>query len=91
MANHSGLAHSHHRHKRTTALSYGNTIQGPELSVEADMKLSTASTKEQEHEWRELLQKQLAEHWLDLYFPEETKPNKELILAKIRGSGGKAA
>jgi hypothetical protein len=56
------------------------------------MKLSTIPTKEQqEHEWRELLQKQLAEHWLDLYYPEETKPNKELILAKIRGAGGKAA
>jgi hypothetical protein len=58
---------------------------------EATMKLPTTSSKEQEHEWRELLQKQLAEHWLNLYYPEETKPNKEVILAKIRGSGGKAA
>jgi hypothetical protein len=55
------------------------------------MKLSTITTQEQEHEWRELLQKQLAEHWLNLHYSEETKPNKELILAKIRGSGGKAA
>jgi hypothetical protein len=54
------------------------------------MKSSTISTKEQEHEWRELLQKQLAEHWLDLYYPEENKI-KSVILEKIRGSGGKAA
>ena len=47
--------------------------------------------EEQEHEWRELLHKQVAQHWLDLHYPEETKPNKDFILAKIRGSGGKAA
>ena len=56
------------------------------------MKLPIASTKEREHEWRELLQKQLAEHWLKLYYPkEETRTNKEVILAKIRGSEGKVA
>ena len=59
---------------------------------EATMKLPIASTKEQEHEWRELLQKQLAEHWLKLYYPkEETRTNKEVILAKIRGWEGKVA
>ena len=45
--------------------------------------------QEQEHIWRELLQKQLGEHWLNLYYPEQ--PQKEPILAKIRGDGGKAA
>lgn len=30
---------------------------------------------EQEHEWRELLQKQLADHWLKLNYPEEIKHN----------------
>jgi hypothetical protein len=53
------------------------------------MKSSTESSPEQEHEWRELLQKQLGEHWLQLYYPEEPKPGA--ILPKIRGSGGKAA
>jgi hypothetical protein len=45
--------------------------------------------KEQEHIWRELLQKQLGEHWLNLYCPEQTK--KQPILPKIRGDKGKAA
>lgn len=45
--------------------------------------------KEQEHIWRELLQKQLGEHWLNLYCPEQ--PKKQPILPKIRGDGGKAA
>jgi hypothetical protein len=31
--------------------------------------------REQEHIWRELLQKQLGEHWLNLYCPE--KPKKD--------------
>ena len=53
------------------------------------LKLPPVS-KEQEHEWRELLQKQLAEHWLKLNYPEEIKRN-EVILEKIRGSGGKVA
>ena len=50
---------------------------------------STVADKEREHIWRELLQKQLGEHWLNLYYPEQ--PKKELLLAKIRGDGGKAA
>jgi hypothetical protein len=45
--------------------------------------------QEQEHFWRELLQKQLGEHWLNLYYPEQLK--REPILPKIRGDGGKAA
>lgn len=45
--------------------------------------------KEQEHIWRELLQKQLGQHWLNLYCSEQ--PKKQSILAKIRGDGGKAA
>ena len=45
--------------------------------------------KEQEHIWREVLQKQLGEHWLNLYCPEQTK--KQAILPKIRGDKGKAA
>jgi hypothetical protein len=45
--------------------------------------------QEQEYIWRELLQKQLGEHWLNLYCPEQ--PKKGPILAKIRGDGGKAA
>ena len=49
-----------------------------------------AVTREQEHEWRELLQKQLADHWLKLNYPEEIKP-KNVILEKIRGSGAKVA
>jgi hypothetical protein len=49
-----------------------------------------AVSREQEHEWRELLQKQLAEHWLKLNYPEEIKRN-DAILEKIRGSGGKVA
>ena len=60
------------------------------------MAISTGSPRdcclvdqEQEHIWRELLQKQLGEHWLNLYCPEQ--PKKEPILAKIRGHGGKAA
>ena len=53
------------------------------------LKLPRVS-REQEHEWRELLQKQLAEHWLRLNYPEEIKRN-EVILEKIRGSGGKVA
>ena len=44
---------------------------------------------EKEHEWRELLQKQLAEHYLNLYHPEEN--NKEPILEKIRNPDGKVA
>ena len=48
-----------------------------------------AADKEREHVWRELLQKQLGEHWLNLYYPEQ--PKKEPILPKIRGDGGKAA
>ena len=58
--------------------------------VQAKMKLPTVSTQEQEHEWRELLQKQLAEHWLSLYYPDENKV-KPVILEKIRGSDGKVA
>jgi hypothetical protein len=59
------------------------------------MALSTGSPEgncfdqEQEHIWRELLQKQLGEHWLNLYCSEQ--PKKEPILPKIRGDGGKAA
>jgi hypothetical protein len=53
------------------------------------LRLPTVS-REQEHEWRELLQKQLAEHWLKLNYPEEIKRN-DVILEKIRGSGGKVA
>ena len=29
-----------------------------------------AVSREQEHEWRELLQKQLADHWLELIIPK---------------------
>ena len=36
---------------------------------------------EQEHEWRELLQKQLADHWLKLNYPEEIR-HKNVILEK---------
>ena len=50
---------------------------------------STVADKEREHIWRELLQKHLGEHWLNLYYPEQ--PKKEPLLAKIRGDGGKAA
>ena len=53
------------------------------------LKLPTVS-REQEHEWRELLQKQLAEHWLKLNFSDEIKRN-DVILEKIRGFGGKVA
>ena len=45
---------------------------------------------EQEHEWRELLQKQLADHWLKLNYREEIK-TKEVILDKMRGSRGQVA
>jgi hypothetical protein len=45
---------------------------------------------EQEHEWRELLQKQLADHWLKLNYPEEIK-TKEVILDKIHRSRGQVA
>ncbi|HUC99297.1 MAG TPA: hypothetical protein VMR88_12500 [Candidatus Polarisedimenticolaceae bacterium] len=55
-----------------------------------DKKNLPAVSREQEHEWRELLQKQLADHWLKLNYPEEIKP-KNVILEKIRGSGGKVA
>lgn len=44
---------------------------------------------ETEHIWRELLQKQLAEHWLNLYYPKEKK--KEPILTKIKNPNGKVA
>jgi hypothetical protein len=37
-----------------------------------------------------VLQKQLADHWLKLNYPEEIKP-KNVILEKIRGSGAKVA
>jgi hypothetical protein len=50
----------------------------------------SAVSREQEHQWRELLQKQLADHWLKLKYPEEIKP-KDVILEKIRGSEGKVA
>jgi hypothetical protein len=56
----------------------------------ATMKLPVVSTQEQEHEWRELLQKQLADHWLSLYYPDENI-SKPVILEKIRGSDGKVA
>ncbi len=49
-----------------------------------------AVSVEQEHEWRELLQKQLADHWLKLNYPEEVK-HKNVILEKIRGSGARVA
>ena len=52
------------------------------------IKMSKADT-EQEHIWRELLQKQLGDHWLNLHYPEQ--PKSEPILPKIRGDGGKAA
>ena len=55
------------------------------------MKLPTRyPTEEQEREWRELLQKQLGEHWLRLYHPDENK-TKPVTLEKIRGSEGKVA
>jgi len=47
-------------------------------------------TLEKEDEWRELLQKQLADHWLKLNYPEEVK-HKNVILDKIRGSGARVA
>jgi hypothetical protein len=50
-----------------------------------------AVSKEQEHQWRELLQKQLADHWLKINYPEEIKPKEDVILEKIRGSAGKVA
>jgi hypothetical protein len=56
---------------------------------QSEMTLSAVS-REQEHQWRELLQKQLADHWLKLKYPEEIKP-KDVILEKIRGSEGKVA
>jgi hypothetical protein len=56
---------------------------------QSEMPLSAVS-REQEHQWRELLQKQLADHWLKLNYPEEIKP-KDVILEKIRGSEGKVA
>ena len=40
-----------------------------------------------EHEWRQILQQQFGELWLRLNVPQ----NKQVKLAKIRGSGGKAA
>jgi hypothetical protein len=43
---------------------------------------------ETEHAWRELLQKQLADHWLALYYPEE---KKETVLPKLRNPDGKVA
>jgi hypothetical protein len=46
-------------------------------------------SREQEHEWRELLQKQLADHWLKLNYPEEIKP-KNVILEKIVVQEGKS-
>jgi hypothetical protein len=42
---------------------------------------------EKEHQWRELLQKQLGEHYLKIYYPEP----EEKTLVKIRGQGGKVA
>ena len=50
---------------------------------------SITSQLEQEHAWRQILQIQLGNHWLSLYFPEEKK--KEPVLEKIRGEGCKAA
>ncbi len=44
---------------------------------------------EQEHEWREILQIQLGNHWLKLYsYPEE---KKEPILTKMRNPEGQVA
>ena len=60
---------------------------GPQRRLLASALLE--GDKEQEHMWRELLHKQLGEHWLNLYCPEQLK--KQQILAKIRGDGGKAA
>jgi hypothetical protein len=51
--------------------------------------VKTISQLEQEHAWREILQIQLGEHWLSLYFPEEKK--KEPILEKLRNPDGKVA
>ena len=54
-----------------------------------------AERLKREHEWRQILQQQLAELWLKLNFPESTQKElsqkKEIKLDKIRGSGGKAA
>ena len=61
----------------------------PEDSQVFTIKISVVSA-EQEHEWRELLQKQLADHWLKLNYPEEIE-TKEVILDKIHGSGGQVA
>jgi hypothetical protein len=60
---------------------------GPQRKLLASALLE--ADKEQEHIWRELLQKQLGDHWLNLYCSEQ--PKKDPILPKIRGDGGKAA
>ena len=67
--------------KSNLVLRSQNKLPGMEL---------LAVAREQEHEWRELLQKQLADHWLKLNYPEEIKRD-DVILKKIRGSGGKVA
>ena len=50
--------------KSNLVLRSQNKLPGMEL---------LAVAREQEHEWRELLQKQLADHWLKLNYPEEIK------------------
>jgi len=54
-----------------------------------------ADRLKKEHEWRQILQQQLAELWLKLNVPESTEnevsQKKEIKLEKIRGTGGKAA
>jgi hypothetical protein len=54
-----------------------------------DKKKLPEVSREQEHEWRELLQKQLADHWLKLNYPEEIKP-KKVILEKSAVQEGKS-
>jgi hypothetical protein len=46
---------------------------------------------EKQHQWRELLQKQLAEHYLTLYCPDSPEDEKNKPISKIRGQGGKVA
>ena len=72
------------KRKPRVAISIGD----PQQKLLASAHLE-ADKEEQEHIWRELLQKQLGEHRLNLYCPEQ--PQKQPMLAKIRGDGGKAA
>ena len=46
----------------------------PSYSVKGSEMELLALAREQEHEWRKLLQKQLGDHWLNLNYLEEMKP-----------------